>query len=93
MHVTKLSDYVRGYFIGNFEPSLLRTKDFEVADIAPETIDDEKVTETIDQIRSFFGTWENVEGRARVERLDAASGRGGSGRAPDSRDFEERLTT
>jgi mannose-6-phosphate isomerase-like protein (cupin superfamily) len=31
MHVTKLSDYVRGYFIGNFEPSILRTKDFEVA--------------------------------------------------------------
>lgn len=31
MNVTKLSDYTRGYFIGNFEPSLLKTKDFEVA--------------------------------------------------------------
>ena len=36
MNVTKLSDYVRGYFIGNFEPSLLKTKDFEVAVISHE---------------------------------------------------------
>jgi quercetin dioxygenase-like cupin family protein len=30
MNVTKIKDYVRGWFIGNFEPSLLKTKDFEV---------------------------------------------------------------
>jgi quercetin dioxygenase-like cupin family protein len=30
MNVTKITDYVRGWFIGNFEPSLLKTKDFEV---------------------------------------------------------------
>lgn len=26
----KLNDFVRGWFIGNFEPSLLKTEDFEV---------------------------------------------------------------
>lgn len=31
MNVTKLDDYVRGYFIGNFEPSILKTSEFEVA--------------------------------------------------------------
>jgi hypothetical protein len=30
MNITKLKDYVRGWFIGDFEPSVLRTKDFEV---------------------------------------------------------------
>jgi len=30
MNITKLKDYVRGWFIGNFEPSVLKTKDFEV---------------------------------------------------------------
>jgi quercetin dioxygenase-like cupin family protein len=30
MNVTQLKDYHRGWFIGDFEPSLLRTKDFEV---------------------------------------------------------------
>jgi quercetin dioxygenase-like cupin family protein len=30
MNVTKITDYVRGWFIGNFEPSLLKTSDFEV---------------------------------------------------------------
>ena len=30
MNITKITDYVRGWFIGDFEPSLLRTKDFEV---------------------------------------------------------------
>lgn len=30
MNVTKITDYVRGWFIGDFEPSLLRTSDFEV---------------------------------------------------------------
>ena len=31
MKVTRLSDYTRGWVIGDFEPSALRTKDFEVA--------------------------------------------------------------
>jgi quercetin dioxygenase-like cupin family protein len=30
MNVTKIKDYVRGWFIGNFEPSLLKTDQFEV---------------------------------------------------------------
>jgi quercetin dioxygenase-like cupin family protein len=30
MNVSKISDYVRGWFIGNFEPSVLKTSDFEV---------------------------------------------------------------
>jgi len=30
MKTTKLSDMWRGWFIGDFEPSVLRTKDFEV---------------------------------------------------------------
>lgn len=30
MNVTKIKDYVRGWFIGNFEPSLLKTSNFEV---------------------------------------------------------------
>lgn len=30
MNITKITDYKRGWFIGDFEPSLLRTKDFEV---------------------------------------------------------------
>ena len=30
MNISKISDYVRGWFIGNFEPTLLKTKDFEV---------------------------------------------------------------
>jgi len=30
MHISKLSDTFRGWFIGDFEPSVLRTKDFEV---------------------------------------------------------------
>lgn len=30
MNVTKIVDYVRGWFIGDFEPTILRTKDFEV---------------------------------------------------------------
>ena len=30
MNVSKISDYVRGWFIGNFEPSILKTKYFEV---------------------------------------------------------------
>ena len=29
--ITKIDDYTRGWFIGNFEPSLLKTKDFEVS--------------------------------------------------------------
>ena len=31
MKVSKLSDYTRGWVIGDFEPSILKTKDFEVA--------------------------------------------------------------
>ena len=31
MKKTKLSDMVGGWFIGDFEPSLLKSKDFEVA--------------------------------------------------------------
>ena len=30
MKVTQITDYTRGWFIGNFEPSILKTKDFEV---------------------------------------------------------------
>jgi quercetin dioxygenase-like cupin family protein len=30
MNITKITDYVRGWFIGDFEPSLFKTKDFEV---------------------------------------------------------------
>lgn len=30
MHLSKITDYVRGWFIGDFEPTVLRTKDFEV---------------------------------------------------------------
>lgn len=30
MNITKLKDYTRGWLIGNFEPSILRTEDFEV---------------------------------------------------------------
>ena len=30
MNITKLKDYVRGWIIGDFEPTILRTKDFEV---------------------------------------------------------------
>lgn len=30
MNVTKIADYVRGWFIGNFEPSVLKTDHFEV---------------------------------------------------------------
>jgi quercetin dioxygenase-like cupin family protein len=30
MNITKIIDYTRGWFIGNFEPSLLKTSDFEV---------------------------------------------------------------
>ena len=31
MDVLKLKDMVRGWFIGNFEPSVYKTEDFEVA--------------------------------------------------------------
>jgi quercetin dioxygenase-like cupin family protein len=30
MRLAKLEDFFRGWFIGDFEPSILRTKDFEV---------------------------------------------------------------
>lgn len=30
MHLSKITDYVRGWFIGNFEPTLLKTAAFEV---------------------------------------------------------------
>lgn len=30
MIVTKIKDYVRGWFIGNFDPSILKTDQFEV---------------------------------------------------------------
>lgn len=30
MKTAKINDMVRGWFIGDFEPSILRTKDFEV---------------------------------------------------------------
>lgn len=30
MNITKLQDYFRGWVIGDFEPSILKTKDFEV---------------------------------------------------------------
>lgn len=30
MNVSKISDYVRGWFIGDFDPTVFRTKDFEV---------------------------------------------------------------
>lgn len=30
MEVLKLTDFTRGWIIGNFEPSLLKTRDFEV---------------------------------------------------------------
>jgi quercetin dioxygenase-like cupin family protein len=30
MNITKITDYMRGWFIGNFEPSLLKTSNFEV---------------------------------------------------------------
>lgn len=41
----------------------------EVIDVQPETIDEEKIQETIDHIRSFFGTWDPIEDRA-VEEDD-----------------------
>jgi quercetin dioxygenase-like cupin family protein len=31
MKKTRIEDYKRGWFIGDFEPSLLKTKDFEVS--------------------------------------------------------------
>lgn len=31
MKIEKLDDMVRGWFVGNFEPSVLRTKDVEIA--------------------------------------------------------------
>jgi len=31
MKITKLNSFKGGWFIGNFEPTLLKTKDFEVA--------------------------------------------------------------
>ena len=31
MKVAKLDDMVKGWFIGNFEPSLLKTNEFEIA--------------------------------------------------------------
>ena len=30
MIITRIEDFDRGWFIGNFEPSILKTKDFEV---------------------------------------------------------------
>jgi len=30
MNISNIRDYVRGWFIGDFNPSVLRTKDFEV---------------------------------------------------------------
>jgi quercetin dioxygenase-like cupin family protein len=30
MNINNIKDYVRGWFVGDFEPSVLRTKDFEV---------------------------------------------------------------
>ncbi len=30
MNITNIKDYIRGWFIGDFEPTVLRTKDFEV---------------------------------------------------------------
>jgi quercetin dioxygenase-like cupin family protein len=30
MNINNIRDYVRGWFVGDFEPSVLRTKDFEV---------------------------------------------------------------
>jgi quercetin dioxygenase-like cupin family protein len=30
MNLSKITDYVRGWFIGNFEPSVLKTSAFEV---------------------------------------------------------------
>lgn len=30
MNVSKITDYVRGWFIGDFDPTVFRTKDFEV---------------------------------------------------------------
>lgn len=30
MNISKINDYVRGWFIGDFNPSVLKTKDFEV---------------------------------------------------------------
>jgi len=33
MEVYKLSDFWRGWFIGDFEPSVLRTKDFEIGSV------------------------------------------------------------
>lgn len=30
MNITKITDYFRGWFIGDFEPSIFRTKDFEI---------------------------------------------------------------
>ncbi len=31
MKTNHISNFIRGWFIGDFEPSLLRTKDFEIA--------------------------------------------------------------
>jgi hypothetical protein len=31
MHTSSITDYTRGWFIGDFEPSILKTKEFEVA--------------------------------------------------------------
>ena len=31
MNLTKITDYFKGWVVGNFEPSLFQTKDFEVA--------------------------------------------------------------
>ncbi len=44
-------------------------KTVEVVDIEPEVIGGKQVDETIEQIRSFFGTWEIVEDKA-VEQDD-----------------------
>jgi len=31
MQLKKLSDFIKGWIVGDFEPSLIKTKDFEVA--------------------------------------------------------------
>jgi len=52
MRIFKLSDYTRGWIIGDFDPAIIKTKDFEVKVVTypPGFIDKDHVHNMMDEI-------------------------------------------
>lgn len=57
------------FFAFESEPAIpeINFSDFNLAKVSIEKVDEKRVNEEIDSVRSFYGTWEQIEDRAVIE--------------------------